>query len=233
MFHHPQCRGPLDARGLTRRQLLNRLGMGMGGMALTQLMGGAAQASGGLPALPHFPAKAKRVIFLFMSGGVSQLDSFDYKPVLQEQTKVGGELPASLRGSKENFLPGMAGHQSHFYLAGSPYEFKKHGQCGAPVSDQWPETAKVVDDITFIKSMTSDAVNHDPAMIFMNSGSQLPGRPSMGSWLSYGLGSMNDNLPSFITLISKYAVDQPLSCRLWDSGFLPSQYQGVAIPGRP
>ena len=137
------------------------------------------------------------------------------------------ELPDSLRGSKDDFLPGMAGHQNHFYLAGSPYEFKQHGQSGAWVSSMWPETAKVVDDITFIHSMTSDAVNHDPAMIFMNSGSQLPGRPSMGAWMSYGLGCESENLPAFITLISNYPVDQPLSSRLWDSGFLPSQYQGV------
>jgi hypothetical protein len=225
MKHQSPCSGPLDTSAFTRRQLLHRLGMGMGGMALTQLMGSDAMASVGLKNLPHFAPKAKRVIFLFMSGGVSQLDSFDHKPELKKNT--GNELPASLRGGKDKFLPGMAGHQSHFYLAGSPYEFKQYGESGAWVSDRWPETAKVVDDITFIKSMTSDAVNHDPAMIFMNSGSQLPGRPSMGSWLSYGLGSMNENLPAFITLISKYPVDQPLSCRLWDSGFLPSQYQGV------
>ncbi len=218
------CTGLLNPRAFTRRQLLGKLSMGMGGMALHQLMG-----AGGLPQLPHFPAKAKRVIFLFMSGGVSQLDSFDWKPELKKQSdkKPAGELPESLRGGKDKFLPGMAGHQSHFYLAGSPYPFKQHGQSGAWVSDQWPETAKVVDELVFIKNMTSDAVNHDPAMIFMNSGSQLPGRPSMGSWLSYGLGRANENLPSFITLVSKVTVDQPLSCRLWDSGFLPSEYQGV------
>jgi hypothetical protein len=221
-----RCTGPLDLRRFSRRQMLHQLGMGMGGMALGHLLGGSsAQAGTGLPSLPHFAPKAKRVIFLFMSGGVSQLDAFDYKPDLKKNT--GNQLPDSLRGGKDQFLPGMAGHQNHFYLAGSPYEFKQHGQSGAWVSDQWPHTAKVVDDLSFIYSMTSDAVNHDPAMIFMNSGSQLPGRPSMGAWLSYGLGSASENLPAFITLISKYPVDQPLSSRLWDSGFLPSQYQGV------
>lgn len=198
----------------------------MGGMALTELVGGgsSAQAMAGLPAMPHFAPKAKRVIWLFMSGGVSQLDAFDYKPELKRLT--GTEMPASLRGGKDR-LPGMAGFQNHFFLAGSPYEWTQHGESGAWVSSMWPETAKVVDDLTFIKSVTSDAVNHDPAMIFMNSGSQIAGRPSMGSWLSYGLGSESENLPAFITLVSKYPVDQPLSSRLWDSGFLPSQHQGV------
>ena len=220
------CSGPLPVHQFTRRQLLHKVGMGMGGLALAELINGRASAKAvGLPNLPHFPAKAKRVIFLFMSGGVSQLDAFDWKPELKKNHR--NELPDSLRGSKDKFLPGMAGHQNHFYLAASPYEFKQHGQSGAWVSSMWPETAKVTDDITFIKSMTSDAVNHDPAMIFMNSGAQLPGRPSMGAWLSYGLGCESENLPAFITLISDYPVDQPLSSRLWDSGFLPSQYQGV------
>ena len=219
------CTGPLLTAKFTRRELLNKLSMGMGGIALSQLLSGQSQAAGGLPNLPHFAPKAKRVIFLFMSGGCSQLDSFDYKPELKKYH--GTDMPESLRGDKGKALPGMAGFQNHFFLAGSQFEFTQHGQSGAWVSSMWPETAKVVDDLTFIHTMTTDAVNHDPAMIFMNSGSQIAGRPSMGSWLSYGLGSESEDLPAFITLVSKYPVDQPLSSRLWDSGFLPTQHQGV------
>jgi hypothetical protein len=214
---------------LSRRQLLQRAGFGLGSLALAEMMSAAPGAEspsgslGGLPGLPHFAPKAKRVIFLFMSGGPSHLESFDYKPYLGE--KQGTEFPESLRKGK--MLPGMAGSQSYFPLVGSPYKFAQHGKSGAWVSAVFPETAKVVDDLCFVKSMFSDAVNHDPALTFLQTGSPLPGRPSIGAWVSYGLGTDNRDLPSFIVLISKRGVDQPLSARLWDSGFLPTQYQGV------
>ena len=209
---------------LSRRELLQRAGYGFGGLALADMMSSQAQASeGGLSGLPHFAPKAKRVIFLFMSGGPSHLESFDYKPYLNK--KQGEEFPQHLRNGKA--LPGMAGSQSFFPLVGSPYKFAQHGQSGAWVSDVFPETAKVVDDLCFVKSMCSEAVNHDPALTFIQTGSPLPGRPSIGAWVSYGLGTDNRDLPSFIVLISKRGVDQPLSARLWDSGFLPTQYQGV------
>jgi hypothetical protein len=214
---------------LSRRQLLQRAGFGLGSLALADMMSAAPGTEappaslGGLPGLPHFAPKAKRVIFLFMSGGPSHLESFDYKPYLSE--KQGVEFPESLRKGK--MLPGMAGSQSYFPLVGSPYKFAQHGKSGAWVSDVFPETAKVVDDLCFVKSLFSEAVNHDPALTFLQTGSPLPGRPSIGAWVSYGLGTDNRDLPSFIVLISKRGVDQPLSARLWDSGFLPTQYQGV------
>ncbi len=173
--------------------------------------------------MPHFAPKAKRVIFLFMSGGPSHLESFDYKPLLRE--KQGTEFPESLRKGK--MLPGMSGTQSHFPLVGSPFKFSQHGQSGAWISELFPHTAKVADDLCFVKSMCSDAVNHDPALTFMQTGSPLPGRPSIGAWVSYGLGTDNRDLPGFIVLVSKRPADQPLSSRLWDSGFLPTQHQGV------
>ncbi|CAN5696077.1 DUF1501 domain-containing protein [soil metagenome] len=209
---------------LSRREWLTQAGMGFGGLALADMMNGRVQASeGGLPGMPHFAPKAKRVIFLFMSGGPSQLESFDYKPLLFKHQ--GEELPQSyLKGKRP---AGMAGSQSSFPMIGSTFGFKQYGQSGAWISDVFPETAKVADDLCFIKSMTSEAVNHDPALTFMQTGAPLPGRPSIGSWINYGLGTDNRDLPSFIVLISKRPVDQPLSYRLWDSGFLPSQYQGV------
>ncbi len=211
---------------LSRRQFLNRLTYGLGGMALADLLGGSAHAAGsaGLPGLPHFAARAKRVIFLFMSGGMTQHESFDYKPELEKRT--GQELPDSYKSGRQALL-GMSGNQAQFPLVGSSYKFARHGQSGAWVSEAFPHTARVVDDLCFIKSMKSEAVNHDPAMTFMHTGAQLPGRPSMGAWVSYGLGSENASLPSFVVLVSKSGFDQPLSSRLWDSGFLPSQYQGV------
>lgn len=230
------CTGAWSAAGMSRREVLSKMGMGLGGMALADMMGGggtklaAAEASsmaaarvGGLSHLPDFAPKAKRVIFLFMSGGPSQFESFDYKPVLQKNQ--GDEFPASFRKGGKPL--GMSGAQSKFTMVGSPFEFRQHGQSGAWISSLFPHTAKVADDLCFVKSMTSDAVNHDPALTFMQTGSQLPGRPSMGAWLNYGLGTDNADLPSFVVLISKRGVDQPLSYRLWDSGFLPSHHSGV------
>ncbi len=229
--HQPLCTGSLDALGLSRRQFLNRFGLGLGGIALANLVnpvssfGAATQAAdkGILNGQTHFPAKAKRVIYLFMSGGPSQLETFDYKPLLNERN--GEQLPDSVR--KGQRLTGMSGNQASLPLAGSIYKFGQHGKNGAWVSELLPHTAKVVDDICIVRSMFTEAINHDPAITFLQTGSQLSGRPSIGAWLHYGLGSDNENLPSFVVLITKGKTDQPLYSRLWGSGFLPSRHQGV------
>ncbi len=211
----------------SRRQFLSRAALGMGSIALSQFLGArsVASANAGASALPHFPPRVKRVIYLFMSGGFSQLESFDHKPVLTERAKQ--PIPDSIFAGRKPL--GMSRFQANFLSVGSCFGFKQHGRSGAWVSDAFPHLAAQADRLCFIKSMVSDAVNHDPAIMFMNSGSQLPGRPSMGSWLSYGLGSENSDLPAFIVLVSKRFVDQPLSTRLWDSAFLPAQHQGVAF----
>ncbi len=225
------CTGPLPAAGLTRRGFLNSFGMGLGGIALASLITpGRLLASpppaperGILNGQLHFPAKAKRVIYLFMAGGPSQIETFDYKPVLNQ--RHGQELPDSVRQGQR--LTGMSGNQSSLPLAGSKFKFSQHGRNGAWVSELLPHTAKVVDDLCIIRSLYSEAINHDPAITFLQTGSQISGRPSIGSWIHYGLGSDNQNLPSFVVLITPGKIDQPLYSRLWGSGFLPSQYQGV------
>ncbi len=227
----PLCTGPLPAAGLSRRHFLNRFGMGLGGIALAGLLtpfrSGAEEipnpGHGGNLSTLQFAPKAKRVIYLFMAGGPSQLETFDYKPLLNERN--GQDLPESVRMGQR--LTGMSGNQAVLPLAGSIYKFQQHGGAGAWVSELLPHTAKVVDDLCFIRSMHTEAINHDPAITFMQTGSQLSGRPSIGSWLSYGLGTDNENLPAFVVLITPGKVDQPLYARLWGSGFLPSQYQGV------
>lgn len=209
-----------------RRQFFSRTSAGIGGMALAQLLGGSDSAmadTGGVLPSTHFPATAKRVIYLFMSGGPSQLDLFDYKPVLNEQN--GQELPDSIRGGQR--LTGMSANQATLPLAGSAFKFKQHGNSGAWLSDLLPHTAKVADDLCFIKSMHTEAINHDPAITFFQTGSQIAGRPSMGAWLSYGLGSDNENLPTFTVLVTKDKGGQPLYARLWGNGFLESVHQGV------
>jgi uncharacterized protein (DUF1501 family) len=208
---------------MSRRSLLGRAGLGLGGIALESLLRGNAVAS--MPGLPHYAPKAKRVIFLCMSGGASHLESFDHKPVLT--AKAGTELPDSMRPGQR--LPGMSGLQSSFALVGSAFPFAQYGQSGAWISDRFPQTAKVADDLCILKSAYTDSVNHDPALTLLQTGSPIAGRPSMGAWLSYGLGSENADLPAFIVLITKKAPDQPLSAKLWDAGFLPSQYQGVSF----
>jgi uncharacterized protein (DUF1501 family) len=210
---------------ISRRQLLNRLGMGLGGIALADLLNPrqrAAAETGVLPAT-HHPAKAKRVIYLFQSGGPSQLDTFDYKPLLNEQQ--GQHLPDSVRMGQR--LTNMSGNQSNLPLAGSIFKFAQHGQSGAWISELLPHTAKVADDLCVIRSMHTEAINHDPAITFLQTGSQISGRPSIGAWLNYGLGSDNENLPAFVVLITKGKTDQPLYSRLWGSGFLPTRFQGV------
>ena len=225
------CTGPLPAAGLSRRMFLNRFGMGLGGLALANLMKpanlfAAATAVGDHGILNgqfHFPPKAKRVIYLFMAGGPSQMETFDYKPYLNQRN--GEQLPDSVRQGQR--LTGMSGNQSSLPLAGSLFGFKQYGKNGTWVSDLLPHTAKVVDDLCIVRSMYTEAINHDPAITFFQTGSQMSGRPSIGSWIHYGLGSDNENLPSFVVLITPGKVDQPLYARLWGSGFLPSQYQGV------
>src|SRR6201988_4267674 len=221
----------------TRRQLFGLTARGIGAAALGSLLSpeilsaaGALQdardpKTGGLTALPHFAPKAKRIIFLHQSGGPSQLETFDYKPSL---TKFQGtQIPDSVRqGQRVAQTMG----QSLLPVAKSAFSFARYGESGTWVSELLPHTAKIVDDITVIKTMNTDAINHDPAITFIQTGFQQPGRPSMGAWLSYGLGSENQDLPAFVVLLSQaHAIntDQPLFSRLWASGFLPSSYQGV------
>ncbi len=173
----------------------------------------------------HHEPKAKRVIYLFQSGGPSQLETFDYKPKLKDIYK--SELPASIRNGQR--LTGMSGQQASFPIVPSKFGFQQHGQNGTWVSDLLPHTAKIIDQVTVIRSLHTEAINHDPAVTFLQTGSQIAGRPSIGSWVSYGLGSESKNLPGFIVLISPGAGGggQPLYDRLWGAGFLPSRYQGV------
>ncbi|MGD1889023.1 MAG: DUF1501 domain-containing protein [Cyclobacteriaceae bacterium] len=212
---------------LNRREFLRKSGMGLGAIALSAMMnpmkGVAAPFSGGTLGAPHFAPRAKRVIYLFQSGGPSQLETFDYKPRLEQMN--GEELPDSVRGGQR--LTGMSAGQSSFPLAGSQFSFARYGQSQTWVSELLPHTAKMVDELCFIKSLHTDAINHDPAITFFQTGSQQAGRPSIGAWLSYGLGSDNENLPSFIVLVSKNAGGQPLYARLWGNAFLPSKHQGV------
>lgn len=215
---------------LTRREFLGRFGYGLAGAAFSELILREAARAGSVPApaagvlgRPHFAPRARRVIYLFMSGGPSQLDLFDYKPTLNE--RQGEDLPDSVRQGQR--LTGMTGQQARLPLAGSIFKFARRGQSGAWFSDLLPWTSRLADDLCFIRSMRTDAINHDPAITFFQTGSQLAGRPSMGAWVSYGLGSANENLPAFVVLISKDRIDQPLYARLWGNGFLPSVHQGV------
>ncbi len=219
---------------MTRRQLFGRTTKGIGVMALASLLNPELFAAvdernpktGGLTELPHFAPTAKRVIFLHQSGAPSQLELFDYKPKLAEV--VGSELPDSIR--KGQRITGMTSGQNSLPVAPSIYKFERYGKNGTWVSELLPHTAKIVDDITIVKTVNTDAINHDPAITFIQTGFPQPGRPSMGAWVSYGLGSENQNMPAFVVLISQANAlnrDQPLFTRLWSSGFLPSKYQGV------
>lgn len=225
--------GSINPFAITRRHFFNSTATGLGGLALSSLLPSEAQAvsnekrsptnSGGVLGHPHWKPKAKRIIYLFQSGGPAQQDLYDYKPLLNE--KNGEQLPDHVRRGQR--LTGMSAQQASIPLAGSIFKFRQHGQGGAWISDLLPKIAEVSDDICFVKSMYTEAINHDPAITFFQTGSQLAGRPSMGSWLSYGLGSTNDNLPAFVVLVTKGQGGQPLYSRLWGSGFLDSRYQGV------
>ncbi len=208
------CTGHETSWGLDRRSFLNRFGMGLGAIAMADLINPATAATaaaesvsaGVLKQLHHAP-KAKRVIFLFQAGGPSQIDLFDHKPLLTE--KHGTQLPAEVRG--EQRLTGMSGNQSSLPLVGSPYKFEQHGESGAWLSNLLPHTAGIADELSFVKSMHTEAINHGPGVTFMQTGSQFPGRPSMGAWLDYGLGAENADLPSFIVMVTKGKSGQPCS----------------------
>ena len=205
----------------TRRQFFGRAAGGVGTLALSSLL----QAQGGLT---HFAPKAKRIIYLFMQGGPSQLDLFDPKPGLAK--RHGEELPESIR--KGQRLTTMTSKQTSLPVAPSPFQFSQHGRSGAWMSELLPHTAKIADELCIIRSMHSEAINHDPAITFLQTGHQQPGRPSFGSWLSYGLGTENSDLPAFVVLISRGSAvspADPLYARLWGSGFLPSNHQGVSF----
>jgi hypothetical protein len=214
---------------MDRRNFLNKTAMGMGAMALQQLLSPLQTQAQSLEetilnALPTIAPKAKKVLYLFMAGGPSQFETFDYKPKLRELYST--NLPDSIR--KGQRLTGMSANQSALPVVPSLYDFKRYGKSGTWVSEILPYTAQVVDELCVIPSMFTEQINHDPAITFFQTGHQLPGRPSIGSWLSYGLGSENKNLPAFIVLVSKDASkDQPLYSRLWGNGFLPSEHQGV------
>src|SRR4051794_14197752 len=209
---------PLDPLTVTRRHFLSGAGLGLGALAL-----GVCEAASGAPAPPQFAARAKRVIYLFQSGGPAQQDLFDYKPLLNE--KNGEQLPDHVRGGQR--LTGMSVNQASIPLAGSAFKFARHGQSGAWLSELLPHTAGVADDICFVKSVYTQAINPDPAITFGQTGPQIAGRPSLGAWVGYGLGSESANLPAFVVLVTKNKGDQPLYSRLWGSGFLDSRHQGV------
>ena len=217
MNRRPVCAGRESPIGLDRRGFLQRFGGGLGGIALANML--HAETGTGL----HHKAKAKRVIFLFQSGAPSQIDLFDHKPRLIEET--GKELPDSVRQGQR--LTGMSGNQASLPLVGSPFKFAQHGKSGHWMSDLLPETATIADDLCIVKSMYTEAINHGPGVTFLQTGSQFPGRPSMGAWLSHGLGTMNRNLPNFVTLVTKGKGGQPLVSRLWGSGFLPGKHAGT------
>ncbi|MEQ1936027.1 MAG: DUF1501 domain-containing protein, partial [Fimbriimonadaceae bacterium] len=209
--------------GLTRREFFGRTAQGFGAIALASLLPTLATGQTQPKSRLHHPAKAKRIIYLCQAGGPSSQDLFDYKPLLN---KMHGEpLPDSVRAGQR--LTAMSANQSVFPLAGSPFKFAQHGEGGAWMSEILPHLAGVADECCFVKSMFTEAINHDPAITFFQTGSQIAGRPSFGSWLAYGLGSENQDLPAFVVLASAGQGDQPLYARLWGSGFLDSRYQGV------
>ena len=212
---------------ITRRRFFQQCGTGMGALALASLLDESLLGAdsrpaerGGGPLGTHFAPKAKNIIYLFMSGAPSQLDLFDYKPELIQRN--GQRTPEEL---VKNIRLAQIGKDAA--LLGTPYQFKQHGQAGAWVSELLPHFASLVDEVAVVKSMQTEAFNHDPATIFMNTGAQLAGRPSMGSWFSYGLGSANKDLPAFVVLMT--CVGQPLTVNAWGSGFLPTVHQGVQM----
>lgn len=212
----------------TRRAFLGRGTLGLGSIAMSSLLNASEEegtTSGGLSSLPHFAPKAKRVIYLFQSGGPSQMDLFDHKPNLSE--RVGEEVPTSVYPAERKTT--MTSGQNSFPVAPTRFQFAQHGQSGIWLSETLPHLAKVIDDVCVIKSMHTEAINHDPAATLFQTGSVIPGRPSMGAWVNYGLGSENANLPAFVALTSNGTAKagQPLYDRLWGAGFLPGRFQGV------
>ncbi|MGH9693136.1 MAG: DUF1501 domain-containing protein, partial [Bryobacteraceae bacterium] len=221
-----------DDLRITRRHFFGLQSTGIGIAALASLFGRDLRAAvpaphtGGQPGLPGFPnfaPRAKRVIYLFQSGGPSQLELFDYKPRLKEFQ--GTDLPASIRGTQR--LTGMSATQSSFPVVPSKFSFAQRGQSGAWVSELLPNMARIADNLTFIKAVNTEEINHDPAVTMAQTGFRLGGRPSMGAWISYGLGCETQDLPAFVVMISSSGGGQPLYDRLWGTAFLPSRYQGV------
>jgi hypothetical protein len=234
---HPPLLRSLDSQSLLSACGFNRRTLLLGGLAFAALGTTPSRAAkhasapedqgrlGGLDDLPHYAPKAKRVIYLFQSGGPAQMDLFDYKPNLRE--RFGEEVPRSVYPDERKTT--MSSAQASFPVAPSQFSFQQCGQAGTWMSEVLPHMATQADEMCVIRSLHTDAINHDPAITFLQTGSQIPGRPSIGAWLSYGLGSYNANLPAFVAMSSKGSAKQgqPLYDRLWGSGFLPSRYQGV------
>jgi hypothetical protein len=230
---------PLSERNLlpTRRQFFGDVGLRAGGIALGLLLGqsngrsaAAEQLQAPLPGMPHFPPKAKALIYVHMNGGPSQMDLWDYKPQLAKYFDQ--ELPDSVRNGQR--ITTMTSGQTRFPVAPSKFKFAQAGNCGRWVSELLPHTAKIVDDIALVKSVHTNAINHDPACTFVMSGSEVPGKPSIGSWLAYGLGSVSNDLPAFVVFTPTYPKTGPpqaLYHRMWGSGFLPTRHNGVALRG--
>lgn len=227
---------PLDEYRLlqTRRQFFGQTGLRVGGVAIASLMAtanrtdAAERMMSALPGFPHFTPKAKSLIYLHMNGGPSQIDLWDYKPVLNDHFDK--DLPDSVR--KGQRITTMTSGQARLPVAPSKFKFSQHGKCGTWVSELLPHTAKHVDDLAVVRTVHTNAINHDPACTFVMTGSEVPGKPSLGSWLSYGLGSESNNLPAFVVLTpiwSSGAAAQALFTRMWSSGFLPASHNGVAL----
>jgi hypothetical protein len=222
---------------LNRRQFFGRSGLRVGGIALAGLMGGASKARGSglrvhpaLPGFPHFAPRAKALIYLHMNGGPSQIDLWDYKPVLNKLFDK--ELPDSVRMGQR--ITTMTSGQGRLPVAPSKFKFAQHGECGRWVSNLLPYTARMVDELALINTVTTNAINHDPACTYVMTGAEVPGKPSLGSWLTYGLGSESNNLPAFVVMTptwTSHAAAQALFTRMWSSGFIPSRYTGVALRG--
>jgi hypothetical protein len=218
---------------ITRRHFFGRAGLGLGSAALASLLPvqsapAKSTSSPGLEGLPHFAPKAKRAIYLFMNGGPCQMDLWDYKPKMA--ALFDKDLPTSVR--KGQRLTTMTSGQARFPIAPTKYKFTQHGKAGTWVSELLPWTAKVVDELAVIKTVHTEAINHDPAVTYICTGHQIPGRASLGAWLSYGLGTANQNLPAFVVMTASWSAKkdpQALYNRLWGSGFLPSKHQGVAL----
>lgn len=218
----------------TRRQFFGQTGLRVGGIALASLLASRNSVSAAeqmlppLPGFPHFPPKAKALIYLHMNGGPSQIDLWDYKPVLNDHFDK--DLPDTIRMGQR--ITTMTSGQARLPVAPSKFQFAQHGQCGTWVSELLPHTAQHADDLAVVRTVHTNAINHDPACTFVMTGSEVPGKPSLGSWLSYGLGSESNNLPAFVVLTpiwSSGAAAQALFTRMWSSGFLPSSYNGVAL----
>jgi Protein of unknown function (DUF1501) len=233
MKDHSACCSGGDDKTMGRREFLAHSGRGIGSVALASMLGNPrllAEGLAGPSMLPHFRPKARRAIWLFPAGAPSQIDTWDYKPKLREM--FGKDLPESVRGNQR--LTTMTASQKSFPVAPSLFKFAQAGQSGTWVSELFPWTAKVVDQLAVVRSLHTEAINHEPATIAVNSGNQLPGRPCLGSWLSYGLGTLNENLPTFVVMTSTYTNKsnvQALSARMWSSGFIPARHSGISVRG--